>query len=813
MRGFVKWVAGLFLGLVPASLAPALFDRPVPLSSVLSGSTFILTAKVEKVDARRPAMVLAVDRHLKGKSGFTKLAVLLEGDKIAARAKDRPALLKRVAPKVPLVLFVSRKGKEYIAFAYTNGTWFRISGIKADGVIGWRFNHCEPYLRGTYKGTTAALVKLVKAVLAGKAKPPAVNEKEKPGLGPELPKKKTSRRGTGRLPALGKLDRQGWLSHEVARGVIAAPPIAALLGLLAMMFPTVFGGWRRWLVLLAVLATNSTLFMLHYWFASALTGSWWGTSSALWAVMTLVVLGGAVWSWQRHLARVQAGEAPTLPGKVELIVLCVISLIGLGTLGYWAWRGESLLTPTWLPMLAFSLGVWSATLYVLGRRLRGPRPVPALATEVVLLGGVLVACTALGATQQPRAAGVGNVEVGSGKGRGDTYTVRAPQHRWTFRVPESGSIASSPLVAGERVYVAVALDDVFRPGGGVYCLRRATGKVVWSFSDDRKMKPVFSSPQLADGKIYIGEGFHRDMVCKVYCLNAATGEKVWDFETGSHTESTPAVAGGKVYCGAGDDGLYCLDAGTGRKVWNFPGFHIDGGPCVVGDRVYVGAGVGDAFKTTALFCLEARSGKRIWQSDTNLAVWGRPVVVGGHVYFSMGNGRLNDSAESSSAGAVRCVRAEDGKTVWTHDLPQSVWGDVLVAGGCVYFGCRDGSFYCLDQKEGNLAWKRSLGSPIVNAARLAHCSCCGARTGLFVAASGGQVVCLGPSSGRLDWALDLAQKSAAPPKVIATPALEVRPHKQGGMVRRLYVGLTLVSTASTAELRCYEDRVEAEGGG
>src|SRR5206468_2478019 len=131
-----------------------------------------------------------------------------------------------------------------------------------------------------------------------------------------------------------------------------------------------------WLVLLTVLATDSTLFMLHYWFAPSLTGSWWGTSAALWTVMTLVVLAGAVWSWQRHLHRVQTGEAPALPGKIELIVLGVISLIGVGTLGYWAWRGESLLTPAWLPMLAFSLGVWSATLYVLGTRLRGPRAVP-----------------------------------------------------------------------------------------------------------------------------------------------------------------------------------------------------------------------------------------------------------------------------------------------------------------------------------------------------------------------------------------------------------------------------------------------------
>src|SRR5205814_1193228 len=80
--------------------------------------------------------------------------------------------------------------------------------------------------------------------------------------------------------------------------------------------------------------------------------------------------------------------------------------------------------------------------------------------------------------------------------------------------------------------------------------------------------------------------------CQFYCLDAADGHKLWQFETAGHIESSPCVADGKVFFGAGDDGLYCLDAGTGSRRWHFQGpFHIDTSPAVAGGRVYAGSGV------------------------------------------------------------------------------------------------------------------------------------------------------------------------------------------------------------------------------
>src|SRR5579871_1813257 len=156
----LRWMVAVCMMLM-ASPAPAVITALTPLSDVLQQSTFIVTATVESVDAGKPALVLVVDEDLKGKAPMRKLPVLFKGD-AEAKKKDHVALiLKRVAPKLPLVLFILKQDKKYTAFAYTNGTWFQITGVEAEGSVRWSFTHGEPYLRKTFKGSTAELKQVV----------------------------------------------------------------------------------------------------------------------------------------------------------------------------------------------------------------------------------------------------------------------------------------------------------------------------------------------------------------------------------------------------------------------------------------------------------------------------------------------------------------------------------------------------------------------------------------------------------------------------------------------------------------------------
>src|SRR5262249_29076603 len=162
----------------------ALIERLTPLATILDDADEVFVAHFERVDAEKPAALLVWDKDLEGKTAFRRLPVNLTGDK----EKHTPEFLKRIAPRLPVVLFVTHRDDKSLALGYTEGTWFQMIGTKPEGgkEVRWAYTHCEIYLRRTYKGTTREMIAVVADAVAGKKKPPRPNPKEAPGFGPEV---------------------------------------------------------------------------------------------------------------------------------------------------------------------------------------------------------------------------------------------------------------------------------------------------------------------------------------------------------------------------------------------------------------------------------------------------------------------------------------------------------------------------------------------------------------------------------------------------------------------------------------------------
>jgi outer membrane protein assembly factor BamB len=73
---------------------------------------------------------------------------------------------------------------------------------------------------------------------------------------------------------------------------------------------------------------------------------------------------------------------------------------------------------------------------------------------------------------------------------------------------------------------------------------------LWKFNTG---DPIYSSPAVADGKVYIGsyDG-------KVYCLDARVGRLLWSYQTDDIIHSSPAVADNMVFVGSYDGNPYCF---------------------------------------------------------------------------------------------------------------------------------------------------------------------------------------------------------------------------------------------------------------
>jgi outer membrane protein assembly factor BamB len=789
-------------------LVSAVITAPVKLSAFMSESDYILVAKIESLDAAKGQIVFSVKEDLKGKFDLRRINVVIRPDQDAVKDNHVPQLLKRLAPELPLVLFISSEDKSLKSYAFTNGTWIQLLGNRVDkDRVVWSLTHGEPFLRKMYKGTTAEFVTLLKDVIAGKAKAPELDKNVEPGFGPELPAKSTRR-----TPSLD--DANG---SSALFAVIPTLGLAGPLAILAILFPTVFGGvlilFRQWTAFIAMFSINSMLYMFYWWNAAKWEGSWWGSDVGIWCVMTAVAIACCLWGWRRQLHNLSQGaDALETPSRTEFVVLSVLALTCVafiaGTRHFAPPPATDIL---WNLTLVLAAGILVGLAYKVFRAVFDVM-LP-MATEGVMLGACSLASLGV-LTVLVRAEAATPTESSSKtSASGDLTGPQFVGQKWAYTTKRGGLFVSSPLIAGHDVYAAAA-HPTFKYGA-LYKIELVTGTEQWKFNDDGAYKQPISSPFLAGGNVYIGEGFHEDPNCKLYCVRADNGVKRWEFPTTSQTEATPAVVDGRLYAGCGNDGFLCLEAGgesPAKVVWRFPDqsartglLRFGAGAHIEGSRVYVGTGVDRLQKSdkgeTAVFCLDATTGRQIWKTPMPLPVWSTPVLAEGDLFVTVGNGDVFDDAPEP-AGAVFRLNPQDGAIVWKLDLPNGVMQKPAVDERRVFAGCRDGFCYAIDRAKGTILWKVGLGSPIIGAPVLARSSRAEGTVSVFVISQNGRVACLSPNTGLAAWTTRLDAKLV----YLAGPAISVRP-TDDGEERLLVVGGGDAVSGAKATLICLEDRV------
>ncbi|HEX3147155.1 MAG TPA: PQQ-binding-like beta-propeller repeat protein [Gemmataceae bacterium] len=784
------------------SIAPSIHAKittPVTLEQVVKDQPLIFTATVTEFLPDKPGFVFTPNDKLRGEFAFDRVPVNLTGDAESMKEKQTALLLERLDKDVPLIVFAARRGKTYNAFAYSNGTWIGMTGTveTQDGkeVTRWRFTHCEPYFRRTFKGTTEELLKAVQGGIKGE-KLPAYNEKEEPGYGPPLKKDKPP----GKEPLL-------------PLGVIQLP-FLGLIAALAALFPAVFGGaalmMRRWVVALSIASFISILAAVALYFPNWIAWTGLRSISSVWLTGAVIAGLGALWAVRRYRRAIHDGKVDEFqPRYLDRIGLGVVLVLLAGGLGYAILANEPLNDSPWLELLLLTVPTVACLYYVLTHWLRtraSARPV-AVSVETVGLWAGTFACAVAGVALMGGPRGPAIVQGGSGGMR------LSDQPIWVFEPRDKGEILSTPFVTADRVFVAVHHRQGFSQYGRVYALDVQTGAEVWAFDDSENLKPTFSSPVVAEGKLFIGEGYHTDHDSKLFCVDATTGKKIWEFPTTSHTESSPAVAGGRVVVGAGDDGMYCLDAATGQKLWQYPvggGLHIDSNPQIADGRVFAGSGMSQKSKTTSIFCVDLKTGQEVWSEKVDYSAWGSPTVAGQQVLFATGNGTLSED-RTPVAGLLLCRDAATGKRLWERAVPNSLVSRPAFDRYQVYAGCRDGNCYALDRGTGEIVWSKSLQGPIL--AGLVVNQNVQTRTGeaVYALGSGGQLEALAPTDGSLFWAIGFRDLIGVPyVNSVSTPVV-VREPGEGKPAQRIYVGLGFgpaKSATPTARLYCFRSTSE-----
>jgi eukaryotic-like serine/threonine-protein kinase len=154
--------------------------------------------------------------------------------------------------------------------------------------------------------------------------------------------------------------------------------------------------------------------------------------------------------------------------------------------------------------------------------------------------------------------------------------IRISDGREMFTISSGAYTGASPALIGDAAYYGTFDNEVLM----VNLKDRSIG---WRYEHPQRKFPFYSSAAVFQDRIVLGG---RDKMVHGIGLD---GKLIWTFATQARVESSPAIAGGRVFVGSNDGRFYVLNLSTGAKLWEFTaGAPISASPAIARGRIVIG---------------------------------------------------------------------------------------------------------------------------------------------------------------------------------------------------------------------------------
>lgn len=344
---------------------------------------------------------------------------------------------------------------------------------------------------------------------------------------------------------------------------------------------------------------------------------------------------------------------------------------------------------------------------------------------VTLWGSLSLACPALAAAAEVARVDDGGFEkIGAndwpwwrGRSRDGVATGALPPLKWSdtenvlWKVAVSGRGHSSPIIVGERIYLATA--DVTSEVQSVLCYDRATGRQLWQTTvhqgnfekkGNGKSTPASSSVACDGEQLYIN--FNNSGAVYTTALTV-DGKQVWqtritDFVMHQGFGSSPALYRSLVLVSADNKGtgaLAALDRATGKIVWRVERPQVPNYTSPIILRLHNQDQV--LFTGCDLVTsLDPLSGKKLWEIAGSTTECVTSTVTDGERIFTSGGYPKNHLAAVTADGS--------GKIAWQNNSRVYV-PSLIVKDGYLYGVLDAGVAMCWKSDTGEEVWKGRLG--------------------------------------------------------------------------------------------------------
>ncbi|UCF49313.1 MAG: PQQ-binding-like beta-propeller repeat protein [Thermoplasmatales archaeon] len=280
---------------------------------------------------------------------------------------------------------------------------------------------------------------------------------------------------------------------------------------------------------------------------------------------------------------------------------------------------------------------------------------------------------------------------------------------------------TAPTVSDNKVFIGAGGSNFNGWRGGLYCIDAETGSLLWSHMYPKK-RHIDAAPLVYNNQVIICSGFLDIPVGDIYCYNITDGSLIWEIKDIGSVYMCPVIESGSMYLSVSYDtpGVsrrhYCINITNGNISWmrEIGGVHYSG-PTVSNGRLYIIRNE----RKNCVYCLNASTGEIIWTWNCSFdhGAYSRSTVVNGRLYFgTTGHGTITPDGEKWTHGAVFCLDAVNGTTIWQTEQTDSYsWSCPVVYDGKVYIGTdnhysgeRRETFYCLNADSGGEVWNHSV---------------------------------------------------------------------------------------------------------
>lgn len=155
--------------------------------------------------------------------------------------------------------------------------------------------------------------------------------------------------------------------------------------------------------------------------------------------------------------------------------------------------------------------------------------------------------------------------------------IRISTGKEVFNVSSGAYTGASPALRDGSAFYGTFDNEVLQ-------VNLAERKIAWRYEHPQRKFPFYSSAAVTNTRVVIGG---RDKLVHGLGLD---GKAAWTFATRARVESSPAIAGGRVFVGSNDGRFYVLGLNDGTKLWEFnAGAPLSASPAIANGRIVIGS--------------------------------------------------------------------------------------------------------------------------------------------------------------------------------------------------------------------------------